>query len=186
MIFSSAICTSKKFFLQVAQAAGAHLIATAGSPAKRALLRGLGTRTVLSSRDLHFPGQLAGRHPVHCILNSLTAAGFVAGSVAALAAGGRLVEISKRDIWSPQRVVQERPDLGYSLVAVDFLTPAAVHASLMRVAAGLASAQLTPLPQVLLLNSSPCRLVGLHLDCQHSQSFQQAPLRCLPSNWLHR
>ncbi|KAK9849253.1 hypothetical protein WJX84_012346, partial [Apatococcus fuscideae] len=134
--------------VQVAQAAGAHLIATAGSPAKRVLLRGLGTQTVLSSRDLGFPDQLAGRDPVHCILNSLTAPGFVAASVAALATGGRLVEISKRDIWSPQRVAQERPDLGYSLVAVDFLTPAAVHASLMRVAAGLASAQLTPLPQV--------------------------------------
>ena len=134
--------------LQVAQAAGARLIATAGSPAKRWLLRGLGTQAVLCSRDLHFPGQLACINSVDCILNSLTAPGFVAASVAALATGGRLVEISKRDIWSPQRVAQERPDLGYSLVAVDFLTPAAVHASLMRVAAGLASAQLTPLPQV--------------------------------------
>ena len=134
--------------MQVARAAGAHLIATAGSPAKRGLLRGLGTQAVLSSRDLHFPGQLACITSVDCILNSLTAPGFVAASVSALATGGCLVEISKRDIWSPQRVAQERPDLGYSLVAVDFLTPAAVHASLMRVAAGLASAQLTPLPQV--------------------------------------
>ncbi len=58
------------------------------------------------------------------------------------------MEISKRDIWSPQRIAQERADLGYSLVAVDFLTPAAVQASLMRVAAGLASGQLSPLPQV--------------------------------------
>ena len=134
--------------MQVAQAAGAHLISTAGNPAKRALLRGLGTRTVLSSRDLQFPDQLVGTHSVQCVLNSLTAPGFVAASVASLATGGRLVEISKRDIWSPQRVAQERPDAGYSLVAVDFLTPAAAHASLMRVAMGLASGRLTPLPQV--------------------------------------
>ena len=58
------------------------------------------------------------------------------------------MEISKRDIWDPRRVAQERPDLGYSLLAVDFLTPAAVHASLKRMAAGLMSGRLTPLPQV--------------------------------------
>ena len=58
------------------------------------------------------------------------------------------MEISKRDIWSPRRVAQERPDLGYSLVAVDFLTPEAVQASLTRVAAGLMCGQLAPLPQV--------------------------------------
>ena len=30
-------------------------------------------------------------------------------------------EISKRDIWSPQRIAQERPDVDYQLVAIDFL-----------------------------------------------------------------
>ena len=32
-----------------------------------------------------------------------------------------MAEISKRDIWSPQRVAQERPDVEYRLVAIDFL-----------------------------------------------------------------
>ena len=73
--------------MQVAQGAGAHLISTAGSPAKRALLRRLGTQTVLSSRDLQFPGQLAAAHSADCILNSLTAPGFVAASVASLTLG---------------------------------------------------------------------------------------------------
>ena len=51
-----------------------------------------------------------------------------------MAPGGKLAEISKRDIWSPQRVAQERPDVLCQLVAIDFLptqvrlhTPAAVH-----------------------------------------------------------
>lgn len=30
-------------------------------------------------------------------------------------------EISKRDIWSPARVAQERPDIDYKLIAIDFL-----------------------------------------------------------------
>lgn len=34
-----------------------------------------------------------------------------------------MAEISKRDIWCPQRVAQERPDVWYQLVAIDFLPP---------------------------------------------------------------
>ena len=45
----------------------------------------------------------------------------VAATLACIARGGRLAEISKRDIWSPARVAQERPDLRYQLVAIDFL-----------------------------------------------------------------
>ncbi len=32
-----------------------------------------------------------------------------------------MAEISKRDIWSPARVAQDRPDVDYKLVAIDFL-----------------------------------------------------------------
>lgn len=45
----------------------------------------------------------------------------VAATLSCLSRGGRLAEISKRDIWSPQRVAQERPDVHYQLVAIDFL-----------------------------------------------------------------
>jgi hypothetical protein len=54
-------------------------------------------------------------------LNSLTSPGMVAATLAGAARGGRVVEISKRDIWSPARVAQERPDVYYRLVAIDFL-----------------------------------------------------------------
>lgn len=59
-------------------------------------------------------------------LNSLTSPGMVAATLAGAARGGRVVEISKRDIWSPARVAQERPDVAYRLVAIDFL-PGAVR-----------------------------------------------------------
>ena len=47
----------------------------------------------------------------------------VAATAACMAHAASLTEISKRDIWSPQRIAQERPDLQYKLVAIDFLPP---------------------------------------------------------------
>lgn len=56
----------------------------------------------------------------------------VAATLSCLSRGGRLAEISKRDIWSPQRVAQERPDVHYQLIAIDFLPTkvADIHFSL--------------------------------------------------------
>ena len=48
----------------------------------------------------------------------------------------------------PSALAAERPDVGYSLVAVDFLPPPAVNATLSRLAADLASGALRPLPHV--------------------------------------
>lgn len=45
----------------------------------------------------------------------------VAATLASLSRGGRFAEIGKRDIWSLQRMAQERPDVRYQLVAIDFL-----------------------------------------------------------------
>ena len=45
----------------------------------------------------------------------------VAATIASLGSHAHLAEISKRDIWSPQRVSQERPDVTYKLIAIDFL-----------------------------------------------------------------
>lgn len=58
---------------------------------------------------------------MHAALNSLTSPGMVAATLACLARGGALAEIGKRDVWSPARVAQERPDIAYRLVAIDFL-----------------------------------------------------------------
>lgn len=62
--------------VQVAAAAGAEALGTAGSASKRAHLRGLGVRGVASSRSLDFAEAFAapGRRP-NVVLNSLTSPG---------------------------------------------------------------------------------------------------------------
>ncbi len=135
--------------LQVVSALGGQVVATAGSPAKRALLRGLGVRHVANSRDLSFVEEVAvatGGRGVSVVLNSLTSPGMVAASLAGLSRGGRWVEIGKRDVWSAARAQAERPDMRYGLLAVDYMPAAVLHRGLTRVSAGLASGQLRPLP----------------------------------------
>lgn len=51
------------------------------------------------------------------------ATGMVAASLALLKPGGCMVELGKRDIWVHGRPAQERPDVRYNLLAIDFLPP---------------------------------------------------------------
>ena len=133
--------------VQVLAEAKAEIFATAGGPSKRALLRQLGILHVVNSRSSNLASDVAALGGVDVVLNSLTSPGMVAGSMAGIRAGGRLVEISKRDIWSPARLAQDRPDVHYSLLAVDFLPPSAVHSALTRAAQAVSSGSFCPLPQ---------------------------------------
>ena len=65
----------------------------------------------------------------------------VAASLASLQLAGCFVEVGKRDIWSRQRMAQERPDVAYHLIAIDFLPPAAIHASMRHISTLLASGE---------------------------------------------
>ena len=56
------------------------------------------------------------------------------------------VEISKRGIWSPQRIAQERLDVHYRLLAIDFLPAAVLHSAMQRLAGTLASSPAQSLP----------------------------------------
>ena len=140
--------------LQLAHALGAKLVGTAGSPSKRALLRGLGVSDVAGSRSTGFVEELAaasavgkdGTAGVHVVLNTLTSPGMVTAAAALLRAGGRFVEIGKRDITSVARLAQERPDVGYGFVALDFLPDAHLQSALHQVACGVAAGILQPLP----------------------------------------
>ena len=49
------------------------------------------------------------------------------------------VEISKRGIWSPQRVAQERADIRFRLLAIDFLPAVLLQSAMRRLARTLAS-----------------------------------------------
>jgi len=135
--------------IQVLAAAQAEVVASAGGPSKRALLRQLGIKQVVNSRNITMASDVATLGGVDVVLNSLTSPGMVAGSMAGVRPGGRFVEISKRDIWSPARLTQDRPDLHYSLLAVDFLPPSAVQSALTRAAQAVSSGSFCPLPQVM-------------------------------------
>ncbi|MFP3969708.1 SDR family NAD(P)-dependent oxidoreductase, partial [Actinomadura fulvescens] len=77
------------------------MIATAGTPLRRDLLRAWGADHVLDSRSLHFAEQikdLTGGHGVDVVLNSL-AGEAIARGLEALRHGGRFIELGKRDIF---------------------------------------------------------------------------------------
>lgn len=76
---------------------------------------------------------------IDVVVNSLTSPGMVAASLAALCWGGAWVEVGKRDIWSPTRIAQERPDVMASLVAIDFAPPPVLAPGMQRIAALLAA-----------------------------------------------
>jgi NADPH:quinone reductase-like Zn-dependent oxidoreductase/short-subunit dehydrogenase/acyl carrier protein len=101
--------------IQVAQRAGATIFATAGSPAKRALLASLGVPHVMDSRSLAFADEIAALtagQGVDVVLNSL-AGEFIPKSLGALARGGRFLEIGKTGIWTPEQMAAERADVAY-------------------------------------------------------------------------
>ena len=109
----------------------------------------MGVQEVVSSRDTRFvSGGAAWAGRVGIVLNSLTSAGMVAATVAGLQEGGRMVEIGKRDIWSPALVRSERRDVLYNLVAVDFLPPPCACSLLKRVSELLAGGVVAPLPGI--------------------------------------
>ena len=66
----------------------------------------------------------------------------VASALAALHTAGRAVELSKREIWSAARVAQERPDVSFCTLAVDFMSEEALGSGLLRIARQLAQGEL--------------------------------------------
>ncbi len=92
--------------LQIARHAGAEILATAGSPEKRDLLRLLGVSHVMDSRSLSFADQVmevtAGRG-VDVVLNALGGSAIAKG-LSCLAPYGRFVELGKRDIYQNSKL----------------------------------------------------------------------------------
>ncbi|WP_456303956.1 SDR family NAD(P)-dependent oxidoreductase [Falsiroseomonas stagni] len=129
--------------IAVARAAGAVVVATAGSAEKRARLAALGITEVHDSRALGF----AAAAPVDVVLNSLTGPAIPAG-LGLLKPGGVFLEIGKAEIWDTDRVDAIRPDIRYRPVALDSLilsNPARVGDMLASLCDDL-SQGLAPLP----------------------------------------
>jgi len=87
--------------VQLAQAAGAEIFATAGSPAKRKLLRDLGVDHVMDSRSLKFADdvmKITSGGGVDLLLNSLPG-DYITRGLDIMAPYGRFLEIGKRDVY---------------------------------------------------------------------------------------
>lgn len=108
--------------IQIAQARGARIIATAGSPAKRELLRSLGVAHVLDSRSTAFVDDIRRitGGGVDVVLNSL-AGEAMERSIACLRPFGRFVELGKRDYVTNTHIGLRpfRKNLSYFGVDVD-------------------------------------------------------------------
>ena len=88
--------------IQLAQAAGAEIFATAGTDEKRALLDFLGIEHIMNSRTLAFADEVlekTNHRGVDLILNSLSGEAISKG-MNILAPYGRFLEIGKRDIYA--------------------------------------------------------------------------------------
>jgi acyl transferase domain-containing protein/NADPH:quinone reductase-like Zn-dependent oxidoreductase/NAD(P)-dependent dehydrogenase (short-subunit alcohol dehydrogenase family) len=139
--------------IRYAQHVGARVIATAGSEAKRELLRTMGVEHVLDSRSLAF-GEEVRRicGGVDVVLNSLSGAAMEL-SLELMAPFGRFVELGKRDYFEDTRVGLRalRRNVSYFAVDVDALPtakPDLARSLLERVVAMVGEGVLSPLPYV--------------------------------------
>ena len=136
--------------IQLAQAAGAEVFATASAP-KQALLRSLGVKHIFDSRQTMFGEEIleaTGGEGVHVVLNSLTSEGFIDASLSCLAQGGRFVEMARRDILSHEEMAAVRPDVSYDILELDVMKktdPAGVGVVLRDVMSRLSTGELGPI-----------------------------------------
>ena len=109
--------------VQIARYFGARVIASAGSPGKRALLKTLGVNHVIDSRRGDFAEavlDLTDGKGVDVVLNALAAEAIPMG-LACLAEFGRFIEIGKRDIYQNTRIPLRplRNNASFHVVAMD-------------------------------------------------------------------
>ncbi|MEK9507232.1 SDR family NAD(P)-dependent oxidoreductase [Gemmatimonadota bacterium Y43] len=135
----------------IARRAGAEIIATAGTPEKRDLLRREGIEHVFDSRSDAFVDGVfdaTDGRGVTVVLNSL-ADDLVDASFRCIAQGGRFIELGKRGVWTPERVAGLDRDIAYHLVdwgVTHRHEPVRIGASFARVVAAVGAGELPPLP----------------------------------------
>ena len=133
--------------IQLVQAAGAEVFATASAP-KQAYLRSLGVEHIFDSRQTAFGKETletTNGEGIDVVLNSLTGEGFIDASLSCLKNGGRFVELARRDILSEEEMAAVRPDVAYDILELDVLKktdPAWVGRVLRDVMARLSSGEL--------------------------------------------
>jgi NADPH:quinone reductase-like Zn-dependent oxidoreductase len=137
--------------LRLARRAGAEVIATAGSPEKRALALAEGAAHAFDSRSASFADdvlRVTGGAGVDCVLNSLSGDLIEAG-VRVVRRGGVFVEIGKNGIWTPEEAARRAPSLRYEIVDLGAAMErdvARVRRLFEAILRDLASGELAPLP----------------------------------------
>jgi len=107
--------------VQLAQAAGAEIFATAGSPAKRKILRDLGVKHVMDSRSLKFADdvmRITKGRGVDVLLNSLPG-DYITKGLDIMAPYGRFIEIGKRDVYEDAAIGMKALRKNVSLSVLD-------------------------------------------------------------------
>ena len=138
--------------MQLARRAGATIIGTAGSAAKRARAAELGASIVADSRSPQFDMAVRdalGGEGVDIVLNSL-AGDFIPNSLRLLRRGGRFIELGKTGVWDEAAVAARYPDASYHVFFLGELAyhePMLVREMLLEIVADFASGALTPLPK---------------------------------------
>ncbi|MBC7841910.1 MAG: type I polyketide synthase [Gemmatimonadaceae bacterium] len=137
--------------MQLARRAGATIIATAGSPAKRAQAAAHGASFVADSRATDFDVAVRdaiGDAGVDIVLNSL-AGDFIPNSLGLIRPGGRFIELGKTGTWDSTLVEQRYPGVEYHLFFLGELAalqPDVVREMLLEIVADFACGALEPLP----------------------------------------
>jgi NADPH:quinone reductase-like Zn-dependent oxidoreductase/NAD(P)-dependent dehydrogenase (short-subunit alcohol dehydrogenase family)/SAM-dependent methyltransferase len=137
--------------IQLAQRVGAVVLATAGSPEKRAYLHSIGVEHVMDSRSTAYTaeiGRITGGRGVDVVLNSL-ADDHIRRSVGVVASGGRFIELGKRGIWTPEQVRAMRPTVRYfvvDLAAVADERPAVIGELMRKITAAAEAREIRSLP----------------------------------------
>ena len=136
--------------IQLVQAAGAEVFATASAP-KQDYLRSLGVRHIFDSRTIAFGPEImeaTGGKGVDVVLNSLTGEGFIDASLSCLRQGGYFVEMAARDILSEDEMAAVRPDVPYFILDMFILKktePARVGRVMRGLMERLSSGELKPI-----------------------------------------
>ncbi|AOV17477.1 hypothetical protein BJI67_10770 [Acidihalobacter aeolianus] len=161
--------------IQIAQQAGAEVLATAGSPAKRDFLRLLGVQHVYDSRSLAFADEIlrdTDGEGVDIVLNSL-AGEAMRRSLHLLKPFGRFLDLGKRDFYAdtPLGLRPMRNNLSYFGIDADQMMavrPALTQDIFKACLAGFADGSLSPLPATVF---STHGVVDAFRHMQHSRQI---------------
>lgn len=139
--------------IQIAQQAGAEVYGTA-SPGKWDVLRSLGVKYIMNSRELDFADavlEATDGQGVDIAINCL-AGEFIPRTLSVLADDGRFIEIGKAGIWTAGQVAELKPGVSYfvlDLLQVRKEQPQLIRSMLTDLAVHFEDGRLSILPQAL-------------------------------------